>query len=804
MEPTRSLAAISWCLLAALSVACGGAPVGPEAEAGRQLASHFGLEGAERSSLAEIAREPQSQRESPPGPEESAHTLTLSVELTAGAGPPIVHDGDGVWVLDPEDYDREAFAERASLLGTKQAWELVETFGERVCGLVASEGRIEFCSMPHPSRRSEVVVRMGDLVGRRTLGKPRDRVLRVVVDRPVRETITMYVVDRDGGRKPGVPVWFGKRGGAQGITWKSWDHVARSDAEGHLLVVPLPDDEIALPDVLGERAESAIRAGGDIVMPPFGSVEVELEPGPGLELALSSTTASWNRHRVQSGAKGDGLRFDRVGIGLGLQLKVWDDFGWYETSFPGPARAGDVVRVEAKLRRFREVRARLLRADGNPFVDWDVSLEIPGLTRVERATTDGNGELAVQFGMVNGEPTPGGEVLMHLTSAPLGDDPGALGHFALVTMPEGDGAGDFDLGSVTLQQQPLLAAGRVVDVGGEPVARAKVRLGHIRTNWSGQIRERVRWSGGYSGDTLVRTADDGTFELRSIFDQTTGGSWALNLQAEARGFADSVRANFEPGATELELVLRRTGSVRIEVPKGLGSMVEGVLRSKDSGEERRVELTGAVTVEKVHEGWHDLVITLAGAPLVTIEGLPVRDGETTEDPRLLPIDLDDLLRPRRIRLVDEAGSPQRKVELWYRTAAEWKSLSRWPADGWLNWRHPSDAAFRVWAESGGAPVDLGAFPDGATVTLRDHVPVDLTFTGDHAGRLEFDLIRAVPGEPPIQVGQVRCDVDGNAQARLPGPGSYMVQTNSSFYSAWSGVRFELEEGATAATVSPPN
>jgi len=197
-----------------------------------------------------------------------------------------------------------------------------------------------------------------------------------------------------------------------------------------------------------------------------------------------------------------------------------------------------------------------------------------------------------------------------------------------------------DLGDVVIARGARLAAGRVEDSSGAPVAGARVAV-QVPHEWAGDMP----WF--ELRDELGTGADaQGAFEVRGPAD-----SAMVRLTASAQGYAGEP-AEIQVGATGVVLRLRQAGRVegRLLLDPGLGRddlAVQLELASPGAGGGAgpgtfaSLDADGAFRADPLLPGTYDLFVRTRLAPgeLASVEGLVVPEGGPCTDPRLAAIDL---------------------------------------------------------------------------------------------------------------------------------------------------------------------
>jgi hypothetical protein len=153
-----------------------------------------------------------------------------------------------------------------------------------------------------------------------------------------------------------------------------------------------------------------------------------------------------------------------------------------------------------------------------------------------------------------------------------------------------------------------------------------------------------------------------------------------------------------PAPREIEVALERGGSLiaqlRMEGPPA--HLMHGVLRLARTDGAAPVATDGRVFPTRSAEGRHDFLwerlapgtyrvelrLGRAERTLAAVDGLVVRAGEQTRDPRLLPLEYPHVLRSLCVRVRDRDGKPVEVVEV-YATRCEILGAGGGPASGFV-------------------------------------------------------------------------------------------------------------------------
>jgi hypothetical protein len=332
--------------------------------------------------------------------------------------------------------------------------------------------------------------------------------------------------------------------------------------------------------------------------------------------------------------------------------------------------------------------------------------------------------------------------------------------------------GVHDLGELVLAPAPLVARGTVREPDGTPVPRAVVRL-------VPDADPGLPW-GGQSLSPELRTDALGRFEHRAVLDART-----LGIDAEAEDFAFAPRVHAPVGADGIELVLERAGSIRVRLAGiGLTDPIPELEREGQRMIRSQWSHSGDVRFyQRLLPGTYSLAFGYSwSAARVRIDGIVVRAGAETRDPRLDPLDLAELLPLVTLTVVDPDGARVPGPSFFVPHAFDGQLQEvRGRADG-ERWLLPLDVPQRVRVEAPGFRT-LDVEVDGdRTLVLARGIPVRLDLAGalpplpdgwtitGHLARQVFGVegaaTRRRTGEPELALDS------GSAALHVAEPGSY--------------------------------
>lgn len=218
-------------------------------------------------------------------------------------------------------------------------------------------------------------------------------------------------------------------------------------------------------------------------------------------------------------------------------------------------------------------------------------------------------------------------------------------------------ASEFDVGDLLMESPPVLAAGRVESVAGEPIGGAELRATAIPDGEDAVYR--------YPHD-LAHSDADGSFRIYRFAPQCHGDHL---LAASADGHVPT-SVDFRPGQPNLLVRLTPAAGVRAwwrtqeTVAVYLEQLVGEEVRRYGPNETTRHE-DGSDHAEwtELAAGVYDLVVRLPNdLEVLRIHGIDVIAGELTVDPRVQGLEIDHRLRRATVRVLAEGGSAPRDAE----------------------------------------------------------------------------------------------------------------------------------------------
>lgn len=213
-------------------------------------------------------------------------------------------------------------------------------------------------------------------------------------------------------------------------------------------------------------------------------------------------------------------------------------------------------------------------------------------------------------------------------------------------------AGKLDLGDLRMSEPPLVLSGRVAAEGVNPETYdLSIKAGTPSPN---------RRMDATLAQLLLTKEKDGSFSFRGFAARPP-----LVLVVSGPAFVEQPPIPFTPGTTGLVVQVTRTGSIeaRLEVPKLDSGMwylrvveeATGTELDDHHGWRHRV---GRFTIPGLRPGSYTLQLRMVGdpEPACEVTGIHVAAGESTRDPRLLPLRL-PVLPHRLLVRASAAGKP---------------------------------------------------------------------------------------------------------------------------------------------------
>jgi len=645
-------------------------------------------EPPERSVASPVLHEGEPKPEATPQPADGI--LVRIIEAESGECVP----GAEVRHLDPDSID-EVEMEKAFAEGMQLA-EWLERFGALYLADTGGELRL-----PRLEEGGSVSARHGELFALRPL-QP-DECEPLIIELRPQVHVRVQVVDSGGAPRAGIPV-------ALRVRDEYWTHdsvVAETAGPDGIAVIrnvdlilkdladtPV-DTFLGIAALLPEPVEVAIDRDdipAEVVvlrLPPTGEVEVRvldtagdpmadgdawviLAPAQALEYA-SIDEIRFLRGRPQAIQRGAAL-FPFVGLGMRLQASGWRESGDTPTEVVGPGPNAPDERVELTLcfdANDPILLGRLLYHNGEPCAGQGISYTLHHYAEGGARSSGGRfrTDEAGRFEVVLVEDTDPDwdvrEIEFRHEKEATRQRTAVIASISHCLGPE-----PHELGDLVLTPLPLLASGVVVDGDGQSLEDAEVlvevplfaelQASRVAAGLSvpdqvPDVGESTRWIDRWEWRT--RSTASGAFEIRGHTEATM-----LRLRAsKARHYGGSP-VEVGRGAVSVRLVLsgggRVVGSLLLDenLPKNaVRASIEGPESTSPAiailGED------GGFAWSSRPPGFYAVgIVPVADSePILRVEGVRVEAGETTEDPRMQPIDLRGRITFARLEAVDEQG-----------------------------------------------------------------------------------------------------------------------------------------------------
>ncbi len=609
-----------------------------------------------------------------------------------------------LWLVYSDGLDQKAWDEEMAQDGD------VDRASARL-GLRArtdAEGRAD---LPKPDRWLFVIARAGDLYGEWYYMPDRDGAEAKVVLHPDL-TLLARLVDQHDHALPGASLvllqesedwsWVMQRRTTDAEGRAAFRHVQMLLNEGGTARAilapgfPLADPprvEIRLRDFSGEEQVLRIAATGTVRIELF-----DVDGRPFTKPADVKLQRFWKDRpayfpadqfyeRADLGLTqvkaADGVALlPYVGLGLDLEAgaRFDDTLVHDQVRFAGPASAGEQVRARIQQIVLRPTLVmRPVLPDGSALADIK-------LVVFERTVQEGN-----VWRSQSSHWTDEGGVLRHTIEErdPHGEarrfldvEWQALGgderFGASITLNREWAPGENQLGDLRLARMQILAAGRIEDEQGAPIAFAQIRV----NNWHkwGEQEGQGWWQTDWTLDTA--SDSDGRFAV-----------WSSPLEGQQQLSAThtlhrSVREPVRPGAEDHRLVMQRgwfvKGRLLHDADISLGDL-RCEFHGDDGGEESGTPETDGESSFRFHLGPLGPTagrLTIRDEDtqeeLLSIAGILPHGPDDPQDPRLDPLDLRGALSVVFLTVVDEAGQPVRGAEFGVKDEAgeveEWREL----------------------------------------------------------------------------------------------------------------------------------
>jgi len=699
--------------------------------------------------------------------------------------------------------------------GSSRIPRLLKAFDE----MVAREGRryradeLGLVHVPRPQAEHVVVGCAEGLWGTATIPTPSIDLVRLKLFTD--HSLTVRVIAPDGRSRAGVPVAV--RLGMDRARDAPSD--ATSDPAGTVVFphvtslaarrgVSTAVAFLPFPGIHPVEAEVALTARRDLTcelrLPPTGALEVVVIDAQGRpsEDAYLVRTAAFEaeeeidlghryfrsgRREVRRVPEGGRALFEHVELGrwFGVIAQVRGHSSPPIGQGLGPTQVGETARLEVRIEEASpELLGRILDRQGAPLgpCSWALTLTTDYQSRGQHLArsdleTDAEGRFRHVLTVA---PFDGGRRSARFARRSEGEEPEVSVEVDLSHALE---PGENDLGDLVAGVAPPLVSGVVVDAGGAPVAAATVEFlsGTARPDGEG-----VRWE----SHSLLKSVSNaqGRFVIRG----RPGDGDAFALLASHDSYATGERVPTTPGAVNVQLVLSAGGTLvgryllddEVSAQDLLVTLRRVDLTSDDDrGQRVLADEDQSFTVQSLAPGVYRLVVELASEShsIASVEGIEVRGGERTEDPRLAPLDLRGLIHVFTVTAIDERGATIPRPWLSYAGPGGDERphlVSEGGAPGCLRIRTRHTEVDATVFAAGYRTHRLPALCADTQVTLRTGIPVRLVLRDpsavpDRGFALAANLTLAGPGSPIF--ARLSFDERGEARGRLGAPGTWELQ-----------------------------
>ena len=360
----------------------------------------------------------------------------------------------------------------------------------------------------------------------------------------------------------------------------------------------------------------------------------------------------------------DGAMFEHVEIGMDVSISatVQGIRDALKFKAAGPARESELIIVDGRINIGPPiVSLRLLDQQGKPVADEKIGITFHSAKSHKNtlATTDALGTFTVAFPKL----LPESLYVVRRKSGELTSYLGAARLTVTKLKP-----GKQDLGDLRLVDEPVLAAGRVVDDEGQPVAGVwlRGRTGLLSSSAIGTPKSTDPWF----FEHRVQTDKDGRFELR----ERKPVDRPMRLHIDSRQWVAPDRLTIEAGDTDATLRITRAAQIEGELLgnlKGLNLAVNAIHR--DTGKKTRGRITdGKFLFDRLPAGSYDLKFGPFGQ--FVIESVTAASSGEPQDPRLRTCEWSKHFQLLTTTVTDEQGMPLEDVAVEY-TATRGNSRS---------------------------------------------------------------------------------------------------------------------------------
>ncbi len=447
----------------------------------------------------------------------------------------------------------------------------------------------------------------------------------------------------------------------------------------------------------------------------------------------------------------------RLGQRLLVSVEPSSGLGFFNATAAGPRRLGERVTIEVRATGLELLTARVLRTDGQPL--GNSALKV-------RAVLGESSDDAADFYELDWRPTTDGEGRLRIefdADDLLDEDEDMFVEFVQIDLRQVDVArvrtqlprvfprGGADLGDLRMSELPVFAAGVTLDSARRPVGGVEVTAQTHQRDDDGELTSRP-----VPGVRALSDAQ-GRFVLRAPASLREAQLAARKAELSSDPRDASV------GAKDVELVLLPAGEIagKLQLHSSIQPSrlyVRAHLEDTESEDESEhwipLGADGSFYFRSLKPGRYTVAACSRDrdSPLETVEGVEVRRGEVTRDPRLDPLSLDASLRGVELTIVDMTGQPILDG-ISVVSRRDGADDSDW---GWIE------------ARSGVALVLVGAQPPAVTVLgdeyITEYLPLvteSRTLVMRRAPTLVYRLAEPVELPPDMQLGVRAQHEDGD-------------------------------------------
>ncbi len=430
----------------------------------------------------------------------------------------------------------------------------------------------------------------------------------------------------------------------------------------------------------------------DLVLPPLGTMLVTVV-GPQGEALEGDASLYWawlpaevaaanpneryeyTRNRSASGVADKPLRIEHIGLGVCLQInaRVKGRAGNGRQGIAGPTKANEIVEVTVRAGEpLAELVFRCRDGQGKAIAEEKVRVNVVERTaysagplgKRRRGSTNlrTSGDGLVRLSQVPDKSTAERwiEVAAGAAKPRSEDELGLCGGWVALPTTLAPGA-VIELPDVILIPARAVLEGIVTDPDGAPIEDATIYVNQVLDPGA-----QVAWN---SSDWRASTGEDGRFRILDVAQPKS-----LAMRASAAGHKGYYEDGLVAGGEGLAIVLepaepkpRGTLHLEVEMPPDVFSS-RCLLRLRREGGRKHTPdwFAGSrLNFDYLMPGRWDVWVETrdGGFELGRVDGVVVREGEVTEDSRLLPLDLSGSARSLTFVCLHADGTPRRRESI---------------------------------------------------------------------------------------------------------------------------------------------